>query len=235
MCYKVRSCLKQTPTQILLMGDLIIFRSYYVILFCSGRMVIPCLEFVGYVKCFCKWALGAVWVRFKALCTWFMSLWLLKKAQLGFFVGEGLSYFPSKERWLGGGFGVWGWGSQHKPSWTLNLLRDFAGSLLGLQGGPKPESAFYFVTQHLSSLPWETSRERRNSAPNHKALLKMESLADGSAPVHKIQEKLRGVIRCWLWKGFNQCSQTDLLLAIPGWAQERERMDDLNFLGLRFW
>lgn len=58
----------------------------------------------------------------------------------------------------------------------------------------------------------------------------------GSAPVHKIQEELRGVIRYWLaLEGFLQSRLTDLCwLAQDDLREVAKNENDLNLLGLRF-
>lgn len=147
-----------------------------------------------------------------------MSLFLQKKAQLEFF-------FRGGEVTL-----ALGWDS-YKLSWILNLLRDWVfADPSRCEMGPKPESAFSAVTQHLGN-----KQREKKQCPKPQSPLKMESLADGSAPVHKIQEEIRGVIRCWS-SGRVSIQTHRPLLAGPEWSQGSSlERGDFNLLGLRFW
>lgn len=142
-------------------------------------MVIP----LFWVCCFCKWTPRTVWVRLKAFSPWLVSLFLLKKEGTFRILCRGgeqpSSYLPTQDRWLGGGSGFWGWGRDNSWLWTSwETLLIFIWVYSGSQA-----RVSILCCYSASSLLWETSRERRSRASNHKALLKMESLADLGVPL----------------------------------------------------
>lgn len=187
-------------------------------------MVIP----LFWVCCFYKWTLRTVWgLRpfHPGLCHFFF--WR-RKALLGFFAGEG-SNLPATcparigdwEVALAFGDGV-GATLDYEPPERLCWFS--SGSVVG----PKPESAFYAVTQLPVFSSLGNKQREREQCLKPQSPLKNGALGRfGSAPVHKIQEELRGVIRCWLaLEGFLQSRLTDLCWLAQGDLKEvaRRRM-----------
>lgn len=180
-------------------------------------MVIP----LFWVCCFCKWTPRTVWVRLKAFSPWLVLCHFFfwrRKALLGFFVGEG-SNLPATcpartgdwEVALAFGDGV-GTTLDCEPPERLCWFSS------GLRWVPSQSQHFMLLLSCQSSLG-NKQREKEQSLKPQSPLKNGELGRFGSAPVHKIQEELRGVIRCWLaLEGFLQSRLTDLL-AGPGWSQ----------------